>query len=66
MRWCRLSALLVMAIILAGHFPAAGQDDEKKAPEEGPFKVDFVIHPLVAALPPPDFYGKLVTEQMAR
>lgn len=72
MGWCRLSPLLGMMVMLAGLWPAAGQETgketgpgEKAPPEELPFKVDFVIHPLVAKLPPPDFYGKLVAEQMA-
>ena len=68
MRWFRARALLVLMAMGGAHMPAGGQgtpDPGKAPPKTVPFKVEFVIHPVVADLPPPDFYGEIVTEQMA-
>ena len=71
MRWCWASPVLVMVAMLVGMMSAGAQEPDvapgSRKPQEPPepFKVEDVIHPLVAALPSPEFYGKLVSRQMA-
>lgn len=70
MRWNWAGALRVTIAMAVGGLPLRGQDSppaKRTGPPAAaePFKVEHVIHPLVAELPPPDFYGKLVTDQMA-
>ena len=61
---CSVIAVLV-AGMGAGNLQAQAKKKDEAAKERKPFTIDQVIHPVVAALPAPEFYDPLVSIPMA-
>jgi tetratricopeptide (TPR) repeat protein len=56
---------LVVAGMGAGNLQAQAKKKDEAAKEKKPFTIDQVIHPVVAALPAPEFYDPIVSIPMA-
>ena len=61
---CSVIAVLV-AGMGAGNLQAQAKKKDEAAKERKPFTIDQVIHPVVAALPAPEFYDPIVSIPMA-
>jgi tetratricopeptide (TPR) repeat protein len=61
---CSVIAVLV-AGMGAGNLQAQAKKKDEVAKERKPFTIDQVIHPVVAALPAPEFYDPIVSIPMA-
>lgn len=61
---CSVIAVLVVGMG-AGNLQAQAKKEDEAAKEKKPFTIDQVIHPVVAALPAPEFYDPIVSIPMA-
>lgn len=61
----RMFPMMVAAILSAGTGPGALHAQEAGQGEKKPFTIDQVIHPVVAALPAPEFRDEIVSLPMA-
>ncbi|MFP6864385.1 MAG: hypothetical protein VCA35_00480 [Roseibacillus sp.] len=61
---CSVIGVLV-AGVGAGNLQAQAKKKDEAAKERKPFTIDQVIHPVVAALPAPEFYDPIVSIPMA-
>jgi tetratricopeptide (TPR) repeat protein len=65
-KWGICSVIAVMVAGMgAGNLQAQAKKKDEAAKEKKPFTIDQVIHPVVAALPAPEFYDPIVSIPMA-